>query len=81
MLTGLRRGKGAQIPNALRRPELAGAEVALIADTDTRTPAPALYRVLLRQVRGGAAFAITPLGRGQSDQLPRPPPDRRDHRR
>lgn len=57
-LTGLRRGKGAQVLAALRRPELAGAGAVLIADTDTRTPDPALYRALLDQVRGGAAVAI-----------------------
>ncbi|MDT0489745.1 hypothetical protein RM717_04400 [Streptomyces griseus] len=57
-LTGLRRGKGAQILAALRHPELAGVEAVLIADTDTRAPDPALYRALLDQVRGQAAFAI-----------------------
>ncbi|MGW2082668.1 hypothetical protein ACWCOW_38175 [Streptomyces sp. NPDC001939] len=30
----------------------------LIADTDTRNPAPAVYRALLDRVRAGAAFAI-----------------------
>ncbi|MYS32572.1 hypothetical protein K388_07218 [Streptomyces sp. KhCrAH-43] len=57
-LAGLPRGKGAQILAALRRPELADAEVVLIADTDTRNPDPAVYRALLDQVRAGAALAI-----------------------
>ncbi|WUT01517.1 hypothetical protein OHA46_32695 (plasmid) [Streptomyces sp. NBC_00708] len=57
-LTGLPRGKGAQILAALRRPELAGAESVLIADTDTRNPDPAVYRALLDQVRAGASVAI-----------------------
>ncbi|WP_217231240.1 hypothetical protein [Streptomyces anulatus] len=57
-LTGLPRGKGAQILAALQHPELADAEAVLIADTDTRTPTPGLYRALLDQVHGGAAFAI-----------------------
>ncbi|WP_328898580.1 hypothetical protein OHR86_00185 [Streptomyces sp. NBC_00441] len=57
-LAGLQRGKGAQILAALRRPELADAEVVLIADTDTRNPDPAVYRALLDQVRAGAALAI-----------------------
>jgi hypothetical protein len=57
-LTGLKRGKGAQILAALRRPELAGAEAVLIADTDTRNPDPAAYRNLIHRVRDGAALAI-----------------------
>lgn len=56
-LTGLVRGKGAQILAAARRPE-AAAGVVLIADTDTLNPDPAVYRVLLERVRGGAALAI-----------------------
>ncbi|WP_330315085.1 hypothetical protein OHS17_32500 [Streptomyces sp. NBC_00523] len=57
-LAGLPRGKGAQILAALRRPEFTDAEVALIADTDTRNPDPAVYRALLDQVHAGAALAI-----------------------
>ncbi|MFJ5726301.1 hypothetical protein [Streptomyces sp. NPDC093149] len=56
--TGLERGKGAQILAAARRPEIATAEVVLIADTDTRNPDPAVYRALLDRVRDGAALAI-----------------------
>ncbi|CAK7281315.1 hypothetical protein ACNFR7_16315 [Streptomyces sp. RM1] len=57
-LAGLTRGKGAQILAAARRPELADAEVVLIADTDTRNPDPAAYAALLHHVRSGAALAI-----------------------
>ncbi|MFJ6438796.1 hypothetical protein [Streptomyces sp. NPDC091416] len=57
-LTGLSRGKGAQILAAARRPEIPDAEVVLIADTDTRNPDPAVYRALLDRVRDGAALAI-----------------------
>ncbi|MGA5819927.1 hypothetical protein ACPC54_18945 [Kitasatospora sp. NPDC094028] len=57
-LTCLVRGKGAQILAAARRPDVAGADVVLIADTDTKSPAPAVYRALLDTVRGGAALAI-----------------------
>jgi glucosylglycerate synthase len=57
-LTGLLRGKGAQILAAARRPELTGAEAVLIVDTDTRNPDPAVYRALLDCVRAGAALAI-----------------------
>ncbi|MEW2615142.1 hypothetical protein AB0937_34160 [Streptomyces sp. NPDC047880] len=57
-LTGLVRGKGAQILAAARCPQTAGAAVVLIADTDTRNPDPAVYRALLDRVRGGAALAI-----------------------
>ncbi|MFI0937301.1 hypothetical protein [Streptomyces sp. NPDC021020] len=57
-LTGLVRGKGAQILAAAGRAEIADAGVVLIADTDTRNPDPAVYRALLDRVRGGAALAI-----------------------
>ncbi|MFQ6144391.1 hypothetical protein ACLMNJ_15100 [Streptomyces seoulensis] len=57
-LAGLTRGKGAQILAAARRPELADAEVVLIADTDTRNPDPTVYAALLDHVRAGAALAI-----------------------
>ncbi|OKJ78572.1 hypothetical protein [Streptomyces sp. CB02460] len=57
-LTGLERGKGAQILAALRRPELVEAGAVLIADTDTRAPEPGVYRALIDQVRAGAALAI-----------------------
>ncbi|WP_405614372.1 hypothetical protein OG292_16630 [Streptomyces sp. NBC_01511] len=57
-LTGLERGKGAQILAAARLVEIADAEVVLIADTDTRNPDPAVYRALLDRVRDGAALAI-----------------------
>ncbi|GIH67842.1 hypothetical protein [Sphaerimonospora thailandensis] len=57
-LTGLARGKGAQILAAARHPEIATAEAVLIADTDTRNPAPAVYRALLNRVQAGAAMAI-----------------------
>ncbi|MFZ3475853.1 hypothetical protein ACODT3_41530 [Streptomyces sp. 4.24] len=57
-LTGLVRGKGAQILAAARHPETAAAEAVLIADTDTRNPDPAVYRALLDRVRGGAGLAI-----------------------
>ncbi|MGC5411560.1 hypothetical protein ACPXCX_49035, partial [Streptomyces sp. DT225] len=58
VLTGLERGKGAQILAALQRPELVEADAVLIADTDTHAPEPAVYRALLDQVRAGAALAI-----------------------
>ncbi|WP_280316631.1 hypothetical protein [Nocardia wallacei] len=57
-LTGLTRGKGAQILAAARRPETAAADVVLIADTDTRNPDPSLYHALIQRVRDGAALAI-----------------------
>ncbi|MFF0494293.1 hypothetical protein ACFYTQ_35190 [Nocardia sp. NPDC004068] len=57
-LTGLFRGKGAQILAAARRPETGAADAVLIADTDTRNPEPALYRTLIERVRDGAAIAI-----------------------
>lgn len=57
-LTGLVRGKGAQILAAARFPEFATAEAVLIADTDTRNPDPAVYRTLLERVRSGASLAI-----------------------
>ena len=57
-LTGLTRGKGAQILAAARRPKTARAEAVLIADTDTRNPDPDVYRALLDRVRAGAALAI-----------------------
>lgn len=57
-LTGLERGKGAQILAAARCPEIADVEMVLIGDTDTRNPAPAVYRALLDRVRGGASLAI-----------------------
>ncbi|PZT77939.1 MULTISPECIES: hypothetical protein [unclassified Streptomyces] len=58
VLTGLERGKGAQILAALQRPEIVEADVVLIADTDTRAPEPGVYRALLDHVRAGAALAI-----------------------
>ncbi|MFD7580958.1 hypothetical protein [Kitasatospora sp. NPDC059817] len=57
-LTCLVRGKGAQILAAARRPEVAGAEVVLIADTDTKNPDPAVYRALVERARAGAGLAI-----------------------
>ena len=57
-MTGLARGKGAQILAAAHRPDLTGAEAVLIADTDTRNPNPAVYTALLERVQAGAAFAI-----------------------
>ncbi|MHC3393952.1 glycosyltransferase family protein [Streptomyces lavendulocolor] len=57
-LTGLVRGKGAQILAAAHHPATAGADAVLIADTDTRGPDPAVYTALLEAVRGGAAMAI-----------------------
>lgn len=57
-LTGLVRGKGAQILAAAGRAEITDADVVLIADTDTRNPNPAVYRALIGRVRGGAALAI-----------------------
>lgn len=57
-LTGLTRGKGAQILAAARHPEIAKAEAVLTADTDTRNPDPAVYAALLDHVRAGAALAI-----------------------
>ncbi|WP_411143101.1 hypothetical protein [Streptomyces sp. x-80] len=57
-LTGLERGKGAQILTATGRPEIAGAEAVLILDTDTRNPDPAVYRALLDRIHDGAALAI-----------------------
>ncbi|MER6916073.1 hypothetical protein ABT354_30755 [Streptomyces sp. NPDC000594] len=57
-LTGLTRGKGSQILTAARHPAMATAEVLLIADTDTQTPEPEVYRALLNRVRAGAALAI-----------------------
>jgi hypothetical protein len=57
-LTGMARGKGAQILAAARRPELAAAQAVLIADTDTRHPTPGVYSALLDRVRNGAALAI-----------------------
>ncbi|MBX6391488.1 MAG: hypothetical protein IRZ08_21280 [Frankia sp.] len=57
-LTGLVRGKGAQILAAARRPDLSDADAVLIADTDTRGPDPAVYTALLDRVRDGAALAI-----------------------
>ncbi|UCM88463.1 glycosyltransferase family protein [Streptomyces marincola] len=57
-LTGLVRGKGAQILAAARRPEIAALDAVLIADTDTQGPDPAVYAALLDRVRGGAAVAV-----------------------
>ncbi|MGH3566467.1 MAG: hypothetical protein ACRDRH_10625 [Pseudonocardia sp.] len=57
-LTGLVRGKGAQILAAAHRLELGDADVVLIADTDTRNPDPAVYATLLDRVRAGSACAI-----------------------
>jgi len=66
-LTGLARGKGAQILAAARRPEVVDAAVVLIADTDTRNPDPAVYRALLDCVREGAALAIADYPRHWSE--------------
>ncbi|MBP0460842.1 hypothetical protein [Streptomyces montanisoli] len=57
-LTGLQRGKGAQILAAARRAEISEADVVLIADTDTRNPDPTIYRALVSRVRRGASMAI-----------------------
>lgn len=58
-LTGLPLGKGAQILRAITRLP-AGHGPVLIADTDTRNPAPALYRTLLGQCATGCALADYP---------------------
>lgn len=57
-LTGLVRGKGAQVLAAAARSGVADADAVLIADTDTRNPDPAVYRALLNAVHAGAALAI-----------------------
>lgn len=57
-LTGLIRGKGAQILAAAHLPDLTGIDAVLIADTDTRGPDPAVYAALLDHVRAGAAIAV-----------------------
>ncbi|MBO2461769.1 hypothetical protein [Actinomadura violacea] len=61
-LTGLPRGKGAQILAAAHHLDThpSGRDVAavVIADTDTRNPDPGVYRALLDRVAGGAALAI-----------------------
>lgn len=58
-LTGLPRGKGAQILHALHHlPPIHGP--VLIADTDTRNPHPALYRALLDNAGTGCAIADYP---------------------
>lgn len=57
-LTGLPRGKGAQVLAAASRPEAAAAGLLLIADTDTRNPDPAVYRALLHAARDAAGLAI-----------------------
>ncbi|WP_433358580.1 hypothetical protein [Streptosporangium sp. CA-115845] len=57
-LVALARGKGAQILAASGRPEISDAEAVLIADTDTLTPDPAIYRALLDRVRSGYGLVI-----------------------
>ncbi|GAA3733303.1 glycosyltransferase family protein [Salinactinospora qingdaonensis] len=57
-LTGLVRGKGAQVLAAARCSGPAEAAAVLIVDTDTRNPKAAVYRALLESVRDGAALAI-----------------------
>jgi hypothetical protein len=57
-LSGLPRGKGAQVLAAARQAEAAGADVVLIADTDTRNPDPAVYRALLRAALDSTGLAI-----------------------
>ncbi|MFH7340607.1 hypothetical protein [Streptomyces sp. KHY 26] len=57
-LPGLPRGKGAQILAAVRHPQIRGASAALVVDTDTRNPDPAVYRALLDRIHAGAALAI-----------------------
>lgn len=57
-LTGLVRGKGAQILAAARCQDVANADAVLIADTDTRHPDPSIYTALLNCVRAGAALTI-----------------------
>ncbi|MFI6056101.1 hypothetical protein ACIBCO_39305 [Streptomyces violascens] len=58
-LTGLPRGKGAQILAALAHLPDTGGPV-LIADTDTRNPDPAVYRELFAQGEHGFAIADYP---------------------
>ncbi|SEG94863.1 hypothetical protein SAMN05216223_13148 [Actinacidiphila yanglinensis] len=60
-LTGVPRGKGTQILNALAHLP-GGTGPVLIADTDTRNPDPAVYRALLNLARtsGGCATANYP---------------------
>ncbi|GAB2717954.1 hypothetical protein [Kitasatospora kifunensis] len=55
-LTGLPRGKGAQVLAALRRLQPGGP--VLLADTDTLHPEPAVYQALLDAVRAGAGMAL-----------------------
>ncbi|MEV7289791.1 hypothetical protein AB0O01_35450 [Streptomyces sp. NPDC093252] len=63
-LTGLTRGKGAQILAATHPPNLADADAVLIADTDTRNPDPDLHATLLEHIRGGTAHWPAPTTRG-----------------
>ncbi|MFJ2745444.1 hypothetical protein ACIO3O_37945 [Streptomyces sp. NPDC087440] len=56
-LTGLPLGKGIQVLHALAELGI-GTGPILIADTDTRTPDPALYRSLLERCTAGDAYAI-----------------------
>lgn len=56
-LTGLPRGKGLQIARGLGWLSSSTGPV-LIADTDTRAPDPAVYRVLLDTVGSGSAMSI-----------------------
>ncbi|WP_327359604.1 hypothetical protein [Streptomyces sp. NBC_01304] len=58
-LTGLPRGKGAQILAALDRLPVSDGPL-LIADTDTRTPDPRIYRALARAAEPGCAIADYP---------------------
>lgn len=57
MVTGLPRGKGAQILQGLDWLS-SGTGPVLIADTDTRDPDPAVYRALLDSIGSGSAMAI-----------------------
>ncbi|MFF0963759.1 hypothetical protein ACWDQO_04310 [Streptomyces sp. NPDC003703] len=57
-LSGLPRGKGAQVLTAARHAKMRGADAVLIVDTDTLNPDPAVYSALLDRVRAGAALAI-----------------------
>jgi hypothetical protein len=61
-LTGLPTGKGTQILRAVRRIAADGAlgpaTKVLLADTDTRNPAPATYSALLSALGDGVAIAL-----------------------
>ncbi|MFJ5035524.1 hypothetical protein ACIQB5_47710 [Streptomyces sp. NPDC088560] len=57
-LTGLPTGKGRQILHALRHVPVTHHDTVLVADTDTRNPAPEMYRALLNAARNGASCVV-----------------------